>query len=115
MYDYLYCLLNSVDPLLTDYSSVFFDYAILNRPIYFYMYDLEEYAQDLRGFYLDIHKDLPGKIYRNEEDLLVDLKNNVFDYEHLKEFNAYFNNKEDGNASKRVIDILYKEINHGVK
>ncbi|MDY2958643.1 CDP-glycerol glycerophosphotransferase family protein [Floccifex sp.] len=103
------------DILITDYSSVFFDYAILNRPIYFYMYDLEEYAQDLRGFYLDIHKDLPGKIYRNEEDLLVDLKNNVFDYEHLKEFNAYFNNKEDGNASKRVIDILYKEINHGVK
>ena len=44
------------DVLVTDYSSVFFDYAILNRPIYFYMYDLKEYAEELRGFYLDIKK-----------------------------------------------------------
>ncbi len=99
------------DVLITDYSSVFFDYAILNRPIYFYMYDLEEYANDLRGFYLDIHKDLPGKIYRKEEEMLTDIQNKVFDYSHLKEFNAYFNNREDGNASKRVVDILYKEAN----
>ena len=38
------------DVLITDYSSVFFDYAILKRPMYFYMYDLESYASDLRGF-----------------------------------------------------------------
>ena len=42
------------DLLITDYSSVFFDYAILKRPILFYMYDLEEYADDIRGFYLDL-------------------------------------------------------------
>ncbi|MGM9948353.1 CDP-glycerol glycerophosphotransferase family protein [Floccifex sp.] len=101
------------DCLVTDYSSVFFDYAILNRPIYFYMYDLEEYAQDLRGFYLDIHTDLPGKIYREEDSLLASIQKQEFDFEHLKEFNSYFNNKEDGHASKRVVDILYKEICHG--
>lgn len=96
------------DVLVTDYSSVFFDYAILKRPIYFYMYDLEEYAKDLRGFYLDIHKDLPGKIYMNEESMLVDIQNGVYDYSKLSEFNLYFNNHEDGHASKRVVDILYK-------
>ena len=97
------------DALITDYSSVFFDYAILKRPIYFYMYDLEEYASDLRGFYLDIHTDLPGKIYRTEAELLEHVSKEDFDYSHLIEFNKTFNNCEDGNASKRVVDILAKD------
>ena len=97
------------DVLITDYSSVFFDYAILNRPIYFYMYDLEEYASDLRGFYLDIHKDLPGKIYREEVELLENVAQETFDYSHLSEFNQTFNNCEDGNASKRIVDLLAKD------
>ena len=103
------------DILITDYSSVFFDYAILNRPIYFYMYDLEEYAKDLRGFYLDIYNDLPGKIYRKEEEMLKDISNSIFDFNKLSSFNSYFNNKEDGYASKRVVDILYEDINHGAQ
>ena len=98
------------DILITDYSSVFFDYAILKRPIYFYMYDLKEYATDLRGFYLDIHKDIPGEICMDEETMLMDIKNEVYDYSKLDDFNLYFNNHEDGNASKRVVDILYKAV-----
>lgn len=97
------------DSLVTDYSSVFFDYAILKRPIYFYMYDLEEYAQDLRGFYLDIHQDLPGKIYRKELDLLHDMAKGAYDFSKLEDFNRLFNNKEDGKASKRVLSILAKD------
>ncbi|MBQ0065649.1 MAG: CDP-glycerol glycerophosphotransferase family protein [Firmicutes bacterium] len=97
------------DVLITDYSSVFFDYAILKRPIYFYMYDIEEYAQDLRGFYLDIHKDLPGEIYTEEEKMLLDIQNNVYDNSRMKAFNERFNNLDDGKASVRVLDILYAE------
>lgn len=95
------------DALVTDYSSVFFDYAILNRPIYFYMYDIESYKDELRGFYIDIYKDLPGNIYEKEEDMLKAISNDEYDYEKLKKFNEYFNNREDGNASKRVIDIMF--------
>ena len=94
------------DVLITDYSSVFFDYAILKRPIYFYMYDLESYASDLRGFYLDIYKDLPGKIYRDETQLCLDIKNGIYDTSNLKEFHDRFNNLDDGNASKRVCELL---------
>ena len=97
------------DALITDYSSVFFDYAILNRPIYFYMYDLEEYASDLRGFYLNIHTDLPGKIYQDETALLENVAQETFDYSHLIQFNETFNNCEDGNASQRIVDILAKD------
>ena len=96
------------DLLITDYSSVFFDYAILNRPILFYMYDLEEYRDELRGFYLDINKELPGKITIDEDELLSVIKNeNYKEYdEKLKEFRNTYNSLEDGKASQRVINNL---------
>lgn len=99
------------DALVTDYSSVFFDYGILRRPIYFYMYDLVEYAENLRGFYLDIYQDLPGKIYTQEDGLLQDLQHLTYDDQHAKTFHELFHHKEDGHASQRVLDILYQRGN----
>jgi len=99
------------DILITDYSSVFFDYAVLNRPIYFYMYDLEEYKDELRGFYLDIYKELPGKIYEDENDLLNDIMNKNYDYSFLEEFNQRFNSEQDGHCAQKVIDIVFSDIN----
>lgn len=98
------------DILITDYSSVFFDYAVLNRPIYFYMYDIDEYKGELRGFYLDIYKELPGKIYEYEKQMLLDIKNNVYDYSYLKIFNERFNSEQTGNCAQKVIDIVFKDI-----
>lgn len=98
------------DLLVTDYSSVFFDYAILKRPIYFYMYDLENYRDELRGFYLDIYQDLPGEIIETEDQLLKNIANEQYDYKRLEIFNKRFNNHEDGNASKRVVEILLKQV-----
>ena len=95
------------DMLITDYSSVFFDYAILKRPIYFYMYDIEEYANDLRGFYFYIHKDLPGDIYTNEDELLAAVKQDAYDETAYQAFYERFCSCEDGNAAKRVIDIVF--------
>lgn len=96
------------DMLVTDYSSVFFDYAILKRPIIFYMYDLEEYRDELRGFYLDINQDLPGKITTEEDELLEIIRNEKYkeDKGKLEKFISIYNDLEDGNASKRVINNL---------
>ena len=96
------------DMLVTDYSSVFFDYAVQNRPIYFYMYDLEEYKEELRGFYLDIYTELPGKVYEDETSMLTDIKNEVYDYAFLKEFNKRFNSEQTGDCAKKAIDIVFK-------
>lgn len=98
------------DVLVTDYSSVFFDYAIVGKPIYFYMYDLDSYKEELRGFYIDLYKDLPGKIYEDETIMLEDISKATFDYEKLAQFNKRFNEHEDGLASKRVVDIMFHEI-----
>ena len=53
------------DILITDYSSVFFDYANLKRPMLFYMYDLDEYKNNLRDFYISL-SELPGLIKDNQ-------------------------------------------------
>ena len=98
------------DILITDYSSVFFDYAVLNQPIYFYMYDIEEYKDELRGFYLNIYKDLPGRIYDEEVMLLSDIKNNIYDYSLLDQFNNRFNSLQTGDCAKKVIDIVFESI-----
>ena len=48
--------------LITDYSSVFFDYANLGRPILFYVYDMEKYRDELHGFYFDMKNECPGPL-----------------------------------------------------
>ncbi|WP_078765663.1 CDP-glycerol glycerophosphotransferase family protein [Eubacterium uniforme] len=99
------------DILITDYSSVFFDYANLKRPILFYMYDLEEYKDEVRDFYFDIEK-LPGPIYRTEEEVykgLVDIENVSEEYQEKYEaFAKEFCDIDDGNASKRFVDVVFK-------
>ena len=100
------------DLLITDYSSVFFDFANLGRPMLFYMYDLDEYAEDIRGFNLDI-AELPGPILREEASLASQIRkltDGTFsrDEKYVK-FNKKYNYLDDANASRRVIDILFGE------
>ena len=84
----------AADVLITDYSSVFFDYANLRRPILFFMYDYEQYKHEMRDFYFDIHM-LPGPVLMNQEEVLKTLKNlpNMVDKYEKKyaEFNNVFN------------------------
>lgn len=98
------------DMLITDYSSVFFDYAVLNRPMYFYMYDFDDYRDQLRGFYLDVYSELPGKIYEQEEIMLDAIVKNDYDFDYLKVFNERFSHAQTGDCAKKVVDILAKHI-----
>ena len=95
------------DLLITDYSSVFFDYANLERPILFYMYDLEEYANEIRGFYFDLNI-LPGPIVKDEDNLILEIKRleNWEKDEKYNSFNKRFNYLDDGRASRRVSEYI---------
>lgn len=96
------------DLLITDYSSVFFDYANLKRPMIFYMYDLEEYKEELRGFYIDI-SELPGEIAQTEQELLKLIENTKdFRYnEKYQMFHEKYNYLDDGQATKRVVEKVF--------
>lgn len=97
------------DMLVTDYSSVFFDYANLRRPMAFFMYDLEDYAESLRGIYLDI-AELPGPIARTQDELVAAIRCADSPSQELAErytrFNERFTYLDDGHASERVIERI---------
>lgn len=99
------------DIILTDYSSVFFDYANLKRPMIFFMYDLDDYKNNMRDFYIDLNE-LPGPIVTKEDDLYEKLKNiDKYWIEYRKKyekFNKKFNYLDDANASKRVLEEIIK-------
>ncbi len=98
------------DVLVTDYSSVFFDFAILERPIVFYMYDLEHYRDNLRGFYIDI-TNLPGVIVKTQKELVETICSNrlYIDDAKYKKFNSTYNYLHDGNATSRVVRKMFSD------
>lgn len=95
------------DMLITDYSSVFFDYAILKKPVIFYMYDKKEYENDIRGFYLDLNE-LCGEIVETEKDLIENILNPKFDIDKHNKFIEKFCYLDDGDAGERLIDKVLK-------
>lgn len=100
------------DLLITDYSSVFFDFANLNRPIIFYMYDLVDYRDRLRGFYFDIENEAPGPIVQTESDLFEEIASAMKNgHQSPGKFQAFYDRfcyLEDGKATKRVVEELLK-------
>ncbi|MBQ9166206.1 MAG: CDP-glycerol glycerophosphotransferase family protein [Oscillospiraceae bacterium] len=91
------------DMMMTDYSSTMFDYAVLRKPILFYMYDLEQYRDKLRGFYFDL-KELPGEIITDQQDLIPAIRAaEKFQWDEKWEaFRGRFAPLEDGKAAERV-------------
>jgi CDP-glycerol glycerophosphotransferase len=59
----------AADVLVTDYSSVIFDFAITGRPILFYAYDLDRFQDSIRGFYFDLVPEAPGPVVRTQDEL----------------------------------------------
>ena len=99
------------DIIMTDYSSVFFDFANLKRPMLFYMYDIDDYKNNLRDFYLDL-EELPGPIAKTQEELEYNIENIAEiskKYEDkYKAFNEKFNYLDDAEATTRVIKKIFK-------
>ncbi|WP_214849625.1 CDP-glycerol glycerophosphotransferase family protein [Exiguobacterium sp. s138] len=99
------------DLLITDYSSVFFDYAHLNRPMLFFTYDLEKYASILRGFYFDFEAVVPGPLLKESDqviDYIEDIATQSKQYEEkYTAFQERFCSLDDGKASQRVVNALF--------
>lgn len=100
------------DMLITDYSSVFFDYANLRRPMLFYTYDLDKYGSVLRGFYMDMEMELPGPMLFDTEQVIEAIRNIEDVEEKYQEKYEKFCMKycawEDGHASEKVVNQVFK-------
>ena len=99
------------DILITDYSSVFFDYANLKRPMLFFTYDLDKYRDVLRGFYFDLEELLPGPLVFTTEEIIDTIKRLPQVMESFSQkaegFYQRFNEWEDGSSSKKVVEEVF--------
>ena len=94
--------------MITDYSSVMFDYSILKRPMLFFAYDLENYENNLRGFYFDFLKEAPGPISKTTDQLIKDIKS--YDkaqwIQKYEKFSEKYNSADDGRASQKIVEKI---------
>jgi len=104
-YENTHELLLISDILITDYSSIMIEYAILSKPIIFYPFDFEYYVNNERGFYFDYNQ-VPGPIARNTEDIIKFIEEDSFDFKKIKDFVSKNYDYLDNNSSKRIIDYI---------
>lgn len=110
-------LLPSIDLLITDYSSVSYDFVLQNKPIIYYSYDLEDYVKFSRNLYANYYEEFPGPFAKNESELfdnimsIIDLK--IFDKEYqilYQNFKRKFNVFLDGKSCERLYDYILKNL-----
>ena len=106
----IYHIMNAFDVLITDYSSVYVDYLLLDRPIVFSCPDLEKYKKD-RGFVVeDPSLLMPGTLVRNQKELINALRACDFEKDKRKNMMSYFHKNCDSYSSKRLYDEIVKKF-----
>jgi CDP-glycerol glycerophosphotransferase len=107
-------LLLVADVLITDYSSMTVDYANTGRPILFFTYDLDAYADEIRGFYVPFEETVPGPLLRTSDEVgeaLRDLDAVRARYaDRYAQFTSTFCELDDGGAAGRVIDRVFSAV-----
>ncbi len=101
------------DVLITDYSSVMFDFATTGRPMLFFTYDLAHYRDNLRGFYFDLTAEAPGPLLSSSDEVIAALRDADGVAAGYKcayaAFAARYCPLDDGKAAARVCDRLFSD------
>jgi CDP-glycerol glycerophosphotransferase len=108
-YEPLNDLLIASDILITDYSSIVFDYSILEKPFFCFGYDYEQYCSE-RGIYFDAEQVYPHGVFRDENSLLQTIINIEWETEcrNTKKINDRFMAYSHGNATQQCVEALFK-------
>lgn len=107
-----YVFLKMADMLITDYSSIYFDYLLIDKPIVFFDYDLEKYLNNSRDMYFEYKEFTPGEKVRNQNDLEKEIINGLKDASMYSEFrekmrNQVFKYPGEIGSEKIVKDIMW--------
>lgn len=99
-------LLSITDILITDYSSIPFEFSTLKKPMIFYPYDLEHYEKS-RGIWFDYPSFVPGPIVHSTSEIINVIKAHLFDMERVEAFDEIWNMYADGQATRRLVESVY--------
>src|SRR5690606_1337177 len=99
-------LLVVTDILITDYSSIPFEFSLLNKPMVFFAYDLETYVQK-RGIWERYEQFVPGPIVKRTDELIQVIKEKQFDMQKIEKFAREWNEYSTGNTSRQFVEKFY--------
>lgn len=102
-------LLKVADYVITDYSAVAFEAAVLNKKIFFYLYDIEEYKQN-RGLNINLKEEMPDATYHTIEEIAQKIENNTYNLKELETFQKKYIETIDTQNTKRIADYLLQHI-----
>ena len=104
-----YDLLKIADKIITDYSSLSIESSLLEKPIYFYTYDLEKYEKD-NGINFDFENEPMGKYKANTVTELVELMEQDYDYNILRDFKEKYISVNTNNCTKQIVEFIVRLI-----
>ena len=102
-------LLLVTDVLITDYSSVIFDYLLVDKPIVYYAYDLEKYEGG-RGLYYQFEDYCYGRVSRNIDELIENIRAEDYCADKRAEFRRKFMEACDGHATEKTVNYIFSEF-----
>lgn len=108
-----YDLLKIADYIITDYSAVAFEASVLNKPLYFYVYDINEYKKT-RGLNVNLLKEMNNSTSTNIKEIAKAIENNEYDYEELEKFRNKYMGKNHYNNTKKLVDFIFKYLDKDV-
>ena len=109
-----YDLLRIADYIITDYSAVAFEAAILEKPLYFYVHDIDEYKK-ARGLNVHLYKEMNNNTSKNIKEIMMSIENNTYDFEELSEFKLKYMGNDYYNNTAKLVDFIFKYLDKDVK
>lgn len=106
-YDEINHLLIGTDILITDYSSIPFEFSLLNRPMIFYAYDLDTY-KDERGLWDNYEEQVPGPVVKNTMEIIHVIENKDYELHLVQPFADEWNRYSNGQSSTNLIQTIYE-------
>lgn len=98
-------LIKMADYVITDYSAIAFETATLDKPLFFYLYDIDEY-NDIRGLNIDLQKEMKNSTKTRIQDIIEIIENNSYDYDEERKFKEKYVETVNTENSKRIIEYI---------
>jgi len=102
----------AADAMVTDYSSVMFDYSVTRRPMIFFVPDLDAYRDEVRGVYFDLAEEAPGPVVRTQEEVVEAVRAMGDTDRYAERYAAWverYNAHDDGRSAERVVRRLFSD------
>lgn len=107
-------LLKIADIIITDYSAIAYESCILNKPLYFYVYDIMEYIEN-RGLNIDIAKEMREATFKKAETLVKSIESNMYNYSQLYDFRDKYVEVYKKNNTEELTKFIIKNMNNSSK